>query len=91
MKCRCEAEAGKAWQSCNTSGNVDPLDFYEQTYEVSQWMKIGGAQPCPTSGHCLIDYLLCGGSLCSHNNRVDTRSFRVIEGNYVDHVSIETS
>lgn len=58
---------------------------------MSQWMKTGGAQPCPTSGLCLIDYLLCDGSLCSHNNRVDTGSFGVIEGNCVDHVSIEIS
>ena len=45
VKCCCEAEAGKARQSCNTSGNVDPVDFYEQTCEVSLWMKAGGAQP----------------------------------------------
>lgn len=33
-------------------GNVEPFHFYEQTCEVSLWLKAGEAQPCLTSLRC---------------------------------------
>ncbi len=47
-----KAQAGKAQHSCYTGGNVEPLHFYEQTCEVSQWLKAAEAQPRLTSLRC---------------------------------------